>query len=148
MPTSGTPLIDADAIDGAAPTSAVPLDVAIAEVPTPLVSAMVTEIESPASELCTVYVDDVAPAISVEPSYHWYVAVGAGVPVTPAAAAVSVSPTTAVPLIQAEAINGAAVTCAVPVEVADAAVPTPFVSVMVTEMESPASELWHRVLRR
>ena len=51
--TSGEPLIDADVIDGAADTLAVPDDVADAEPPV-FVSVMVTVIESPVSELWTV----------------------------------------------------------------------------------------------
>ena len=58
---------------------------------------------------------------------------------TPDATAVSVNPMSAVPPIDADVIEGSAVTFAVPVEVADAAVPTPLASVMVTEIESPTS---------
>ena len=82
-----------------------------------------------------------APVIAVPSSYHWYDAVGVGVPVTPTADAVSVSPTSGVPVIDADVIDGAAVTVEVSLDVDDAALPTPFVSVTMTVIESPTTAL-------
>ena len=71
-----------------------------------------------------------APVIAVPSSYHWYDAVGVGVPVTPTADAVSVSPTSGVPVIDADVIvEGATIDNESDVAEAD---PPPFVSVMIT----------------
>ena len=116
--------------------------------PDAFVPVSTTRMVAPASPLASTYVVAVAPEISAQllpaasQRCHWCVSVGAGFPLHVPAFAVSVWPTTAVPLIVGSTVfdgaTGASATVVVCVDVAEA-LPALFVPVTTTLIVAPMS---------